>query len=112
MKPAGQVRVEFWQLHAHSKASQQFVFFTDSRRCAGHTGGDCWVHVSFLQTDGEKRLNWKRSDRNDLVTNNAESYHTREWADNSLGSSAPLSRRLHSEARQAGRNWPDRTLGS
>lgn len=57
VKPAGQVRVEFWQLHAHSKESQQLVFLTDSRRCAGHTGGDCWVHSSFLQTTREGRFN-------------------------------------------------------
>ncbi len=39
MNPAGQVRVEFWQLHAHSNTSQHFVFFTDSWRCAEQAGG-------------------------------------------------------------------------
>lgn len=62
MKPAGQVCVEFWQLHAHSNASQQFVFFTVSRRCAGHSGGDCWVHSSFLQADGEERFSGRSAE--------------------------------------------------
>lgn len=39
INPAGQVLVEFWQLHTHSNTSQHFVFVTDSLRCAGHAGG-------------------------------------------------------------------------
>lgn len=39
MKPEGQMRVELWQLHTHSNTSQHFVFFTDSWRCDGQSGG-------------------------------------------------------------------------
>lgn len=65
MKPAGQVCVEFRQLHAHSNASQHFVFFADSWRCAGHSGGDWWAHSSFLHTDRVERL-WETFKRKDV----------------------------------------------
>lgn len=50
MKPAAQDWVKFWQLHTHSSTSQHFVFFIDSRRCAGQSGRAWREHSSFLQT--------------------------------------------------------------
>lgn len=38
MKPAGQLCVEFWQLHTHSNTSQHVVVFNDTWRCAGQSG--------------------------------------------------------------------------
>lgn len=52
--PVGQEWVEFWQLHVHSKESQHFVFFVDSWRWAGQSGGSCWEHSSLLHTRSEK----------------------------------------------------------
>lgn len=53
--PAGQLRVEFLQLHVHSSSSQHFVFFTVSWRCDGHPRGAWRAHSSFLHTEAVKQ---------------------------------------------------------
>lgn len=54
--PVGQVWLEFLQLHVHSSSSQHLVFFTDSWRWAGHSGGAWRVHASLLHTEAEKYM--------------------------------------------------------
>lgn len=125
MKPAGQVCVEFWQLHAHSNTSQHFVVFTDTWRCGGQSGVGWRAHSSFLQTEVDKR--WRETCQRPhgcvlrfmsvcmrVCSNITESVHmsyrTRVQADIPLGFSGPQPDRPHSGARQADHSSPDHTL--